>query len=69
MKTSHLCSTVQQVLCKKIEVFARIGKDTPEGTVIGSDGIALTDSDLDIVETNRRGSSVSLWNWRRIRWI
>jgi LDH2 family malate/lactate/ureidoglycolate dehydrogenase len=29
----------------KIEVFERLGKDTPAGTVIGRDGIAMTDSE------------------------
>lgn len=29
----------------KVEYFARIGKDTPEGMVIGQDGSALTDSE------------------------
>ncbi|HZJ75738.1 MAG TPA: Ldh family oxidoreductase, partial [Clostridia bacterium] len=36
----------------KIEYFSRIGKDTPAGMVIGSDGNAKTDSDSILVELN-----------------
>ena len=36
----------------KIEYYARIGKDTPEGTVIGRDGKAKTDSDAILKELN-----------------
>ena len=34
----------------KIEYFARNGKDTPEGMVIGNDGSAMTDSDQILVD-------------------
>lgn len=40
----------------KIEYFARIGKDTPAGMVIGRDGSALTDSPL-ILESLNNGSA------------
>ena len=36
----------------KIEYFSRIGKDTPSGMVIGSDGNAKTNSDAILVELN-----------------
>lgn len=36
----------------KIEYYSRIGKDTPAGMVIGSDGNAKTDSDAILVELN-----------------
>ena len=36
----------------KIEYFSRIGKDTPAGMVIGSDGNAKTNSDDILVELN-----------------
>ncbi|HZK22341.1 MAG TPA: Ldh family oxidoreductase [Oscillospiraceae bacterium] len=36
----------------KIEYFSRIGQDTPEGMVIGSDGKAKTNSDEILVELN-----------------
>lgn len=36
----------------KIEYYARIGKDTPAGMVIGRDGSALTDSDSILVKLN-----------------
>jgi LDH2 family malate/lactate/ureidoglycolate dehydrogenase len=36
----------------KIEYYARIGKDTPAGMVIGRDGSALTDSDSILLRLN-----------------
>ncbi|HWQ79737.1 MAG TPA: Ldh family oxidoreductase, partial [Anaerovoracaceae bacterium] len=36
----------------KIEYYARLGKDTPAGMVIGSDGNALTDSDSILIKLN-----------------
>ena len=36
----------------KIEYYARVGKDTPAGMVIGRDGSALTDSDSILIRLN-----------------
>ncbi|MDD3170043.1 MAG: Ldh family oxidoreductase [Eubacteriales bacterium] len=36
----------------KIEYYARLGKDTPAGMVIGPDGTSLTDSDAILIKLN-----------------
>ncbi len=43
----------------KIEYYARIGKDTPAGQVIGRDGSALTDSDQILIDLTTGKAALS----------
>lgn len=43
----------------KIEYYARIGKDTPAGMVVGRDGKAMTDSDEILVALNQKRAALA----------
>ncbi len=43
----------------KIEYFARLGKDTPKGMVIGRDGSALTDSDQILIDLTKGNAALA----------
>ena len=43
----------------KIEYFARTGKDTPEGMVIGNDGTALTDSEKILADLTHNNAALT----------
>ncbi|MGD9679051.1 MAG: Ldh family oxidoreductase [Vulcanibacillus sp.] len=43
----------------KIEYFARMGKDTPEGMVIGTDGKAMTDSEQILIDLTKGNAALA----------